>query len=104
MKQGSGFSKRAQDLDIESVRLETAATRRGTVFVIFGSRAWAKWMEARAAQGLGMAPTIWNPQRQRKGWYFSTLFPAAADFAPRKHELTAAEAESMARLAALPKP
>lgn len=76
-----GFSKRKQDLDRSQVKQEREQAKPARYFVIEGTRAWDAWVaEMRRRTRLSSWHlTAWGTHegKQRRGWYFPSLFPPA---------------------------
>lgn len=78
-KVASGFSKSAQEAELERERLQGLAIRQGAkVFVLKGSRAWEAWCSWRGGRGmvasLPTTETIIEGKRCT-GWWMQSLFP-----------------------------
>lgn len=76
-----GFSRKAQDADIDQTRLAQLAERSMVrEFVLKDSRAWKAWCEYRRRHGqVPSLPETWITidGKRRCGWHMPTLFPPA---------------------------
>jgi hypothetical protein len=76
---GSGFSKEAQEAQIENRQLQKAAEKANAkTFVYENSDAWQAWCQHRRAQGgIGSLPTCTHivDGKAKRGWWMPSLYP-----------------------------